>query len=293
MIWYFALNEAGTKNATGAYARLAVLSARRFTDLEPHLLYLGRPNAETAWMERQGVRVVPVELRIADAIEAAVAARRYPAGMEGHWLRTEIGFVETTDQFVLYTDCDVVFLAPVVLDAAHPVLLAAAPEFRPDAWAYFNSGVMLLNAPQLRARHPGLEAHVRARLATQDCSGWHDQEATNEVFAAEWERLDPVLNWKPYWGPNRDVRILHFHGPKLHCLAQMLDYNWDWGSEFGRSIGSIALLHLESYTGYLRGLRALLPDETAELAPMIEYILAGETRLRATAPWHLVRHPFG
>jgi hypothetical protein len=290
--WYFALNEAGTEGATGAYARLAVLSARRFTDLQPYLLYSGKPNAVTGFMEQQGVRVIPTVLPYADAIDAAVAAGRYSAGWSGHWLRTEIPFAERTDRFVLYTDCDVVFLGPVLADAVRPALLAAAPERRPDAWESFNSGVMVLNVPQLRAEHPALEAHIRRRLAGADSANWRDQATLNEVFRGRWERLDPGLNWKPYWGPSRYARILHFHGPKPHHLHEMVTGHWDWSTDFGRGAGGLLMANLDFYLGYLRGLLGLLPAATAELAPMFETILAGEPRLRATTPWHLVDRSF-
>jgi hypothetical protein len=31
---------------------------------------------------------------------------------------------------------------------------------------------------------------------------------------ARWDKLDPKMNWKPYWGINSDAYMIHFHGPK-------------------------------------------------------------------------------
>ena len=47
MKWYFGLNEGGTRLDLGDLAKLAVTSARRFTNLRPHMLYHGNRNAFT------------------------------------------------------------------------------------------------------------------------------------------------------------------------------------------------------------------------------------------------------
>jgi hypothetical protein len=36
-----------------------------------------------------------------------------------------------------------------------------------------------------------------------------------------WDDLPLELNWKTYWGLNRDAAILHFHGPKPYNRAAL------------------------------------------------------------------------
>ena len=110
MKWYFAINESGTRNDAGALARLAVLSARQQTTLEPHMLYRGERSEFTDWMERQGVRIIDVVPRYERSLQRAISEGWYPSGWTGHWLRTEICLLEHQEEFVLYTDVDVIFL---------------------------------------------------------------------------------------------------------------------------------------------------------------------------------------
>ena len=62
--------------------------------------------------------------------------------------------LEEDDPFVLYTDFDVVFLRDVPLPPRPPRYIACAPEFRPDGWHYFNSGVMVMNVANMRRGFP-------------------------------------------------------------------------------------------------------------------------------------------
>jgi hypothetical protein len=42
----------------------------------------------------------------------------------------------------------------------------------------------------------------------------YDQDAYKIFYNESIERLNYRFNYKPYWGPFNDVKILHFHGPK-------------------------------------------------------------------------------
>jgi len=125
--WYFAINETGTRTGAGHLARLAVTSARRFTNLDPHLLYYGRRNGFTAWMEEQGVNIIDTKPGFEPAMARAMDAGWYPRTLSGHWLRTEICNIETSAPFVLYTDVDVMFMKSIDLSAVEPRYFACAP----------------------------------------------------------------------------------------------------------------------------------------------------------------------
>jgi len=226
MRWYFAIDEAGGLGETGSLARLAVLSARAVGGLEPVLLYFGARTAFTAWMEHHGVRVVDIQPRFLPMFTQAQAAGTFQPHSIGHWLRLEIPAVEQEHEFVLYTDCDMIFLRRFALSHLRPKVFAAAPEMQPDNWNNFNSGVMLLNVPAMRATYPALEEQIKFRINAGDFLRYNDQFALNEAYRGLWDRLDPLYNYKPYWPFTSRAPILHFHGPKPGVLEAIATGHW-------------------------------------------------------------------
>lgn len=255
MKWYLGLNEAGTHSELGLHARIAVSSALSRTDLEPHLLYTGARNDFTEWMEARGVRVIDVDIRFENEINVLAAQGRYPKALLGHWLRSQICLLETVDEFVAYTDCDVLFVRHPDFGHIRPEYFACAPEFKVDNWNYCNTGAMVINVPSLRRTYPEFHEFVVSGMRQGRGHMFNDQAAYNELYRRRWERLDPRFNWKPYWGINEAAPIIHFHGPKLEAIRAILDGRWDWTSEYGRQLGSLLC---SSLPGYERAVRALL-----------------------------------
>jgi hypothetical protein len=42
----------------------------------------------------------------------------------------------------------------------------------------------------------------------------YDQDALKLFYSDRMESFNPEYNYKPYWGHNDNIKILHFHGPK-------------------------------------------------------------------------------
>ncbi len=259
MKWYFAINEQGTRTDVGQLARLAVISARRHTTLVPHLLYRGARCEFTEWMEAHGVKVIDVVPRYDAAIQRAINAGWYPRGMSGHWLRTEICHVEQEDPFVLYTDVDILFLKPIDLSGLRPSFFACAPEVEATRRDHFNSGVMVMNLPALRTDYGRLQSAIEHRFEHGEKTPFHDQTIFNEVYRDQWDLLDPIYNWKPYWKPNPDAAIFHFHGPKLDTIEELIDGIWKWEttSGYGMLAGEMIARHLPNYVPYFEIMRDL------------------------------------
>ena len=75
---------------------------------------------------------------------------------------------------------------------------------------------MLINLQQCRNSFKDLKKWTIDNLA------WvpdYDQGAIQHFFNGKWDRLDPRMNWKPYWGVKSDAIIIHFHGPKPSDFA--------------------------------------------------------------------------
>jgi hypothetical protein len=247
--WYFAIDEKGTRGQAGQHARLAVLSARAIGGLEPVLLYTGARNEFCDWMTAQGVGVVDAAPAFLDAIEAAEASGTYISYSKGHWLRLVIPQIEQERDFVLYTDCDVFFLTPFDWQKLRPGVFAAAPEFAPENWNYFNSGVMLLNVQKMRETYPAFETLIRARIGATSYT-YDDQVALNEAYRGSWDRLDPLANWKPYWGFAAKAAILHFHGPKLNELERIAAGTAQRGDAHGAQMANMLDSAVDGYIAW-------------------------------------------
>jgi hypothetical protein len=248
MKWYFGINEAATTGMLGNEARMAVVSARNHTMMSPHLLYYRSRNDFTDWMEHQGVTIHDVRPALADVIYQMEAQGCYSSAFMGHWLRAEICQIEKDDEFVLYTDCDVIFAKSFTFDK--PSLIACAPEFKRDNWNYFNSGVMIINVPALALDYNEFINFAAHRLRTANPPG-NDQYAYNLFYRRRWSRLDLNLNWKAYWPPNPNLGILHFHGPKIGVIENILNRNWNWNTRHGVEIGSLLAGHSDNYRAAL------------------------------------------
>jgi hypothetical protein len=284
MRWYFAINEAGASGGSGRHAKLAVLSAIRAGGLSPYLLYFGERGEFTEWMEDHDVVVIDTSFTFLPAFEAAVRAGRHPEGFSGHWLRTAVCLLEQSDEFVLYTDIDVIFRRTPQLAEIRPPFIACAPEFRPDRWDYFNSGVMVMNVPALRRDYPAFENYVSDTLGSPEAVQFNDQLAYNEFYRGRWTRADPVLNWKPYWGFDERAVITHYHGPKLEHMRWILDGALPWDEENPRLLGSLFVSALPSYVAHLRDLLAILDGFEVEDRDEIERILEDTEALYRVIP---------
>ena len=214
MKWYFCMESQGI-HRYGPLLQAAVLSCRQQTSLTPICLWYDQNGQMPDWLRdffaKYQVRVIFLESRIYhSARERGLEVSHFTSGI---FLRFEIPDLEQEDEFVLYTDCDVMFLQEVTLDQLRPRFFAAGPEFYPDYWGYFNSGVMVMNIPEMRRTLPYLFAATLARMEAGFGTG-HDQGDLNAFYFEQWDRLPLEYNWKPYWGINDKAVILHFHGPK-------------------------------------------------------------------------------
>ncbi len=259
MKWFFALNEqSGTYGDYADMIKVAVHTALRYTSLVPYCLYDGQDCALTDWLQGRGVTIIPCRSRFYGGLKALAEARneaRILTFGAGTFLRVEIPKIAAergfTDEYMLYTDCDIMFLRDVLpdLQSVRPRYFAVAPEADRNNYYAMNVGVMLMNVPALARTDAGLTEFIEtflAELSTPPLG--FDQTAyqryyfplerglmrlhvndrwvrrlgyrLNRVIPYQWDRLPLSLNWKPYWGDIERAALLHFHGPK----PQQKDY---------------------------------------------------------------------
>lgn len=231
MKWFFALNDEGdTYDDLAKMTQVAVHTALKHTSLEPNLIYDGKDEALVEWMKRRGVNVIRRRSFIYDELRQIAESRDnmnilgIGAGtflrIEIPQLSKELGF---DDEYVFYTDVDVMFLGEVTdyLEKLTPKYFAVAPEFHKHDYKAMNAGVMLMNMPAMRELDPAFRKFIRENVEALVNNTW-DQTAFKQFFAGrffgyKWNKLRPEYNWKTYWnGYENKAKVLHFHGPKPH-----------------------------------------------------------------------------
>src|SRR5438046_950899 len=160
MKWFIALNHAGHNFDDYAdLAKVAIHSAQRFTKLEPHCLYDGPDCDFTAWLARCNVPILHHRFFLYDRLADVARRRGDPRVLAiggGAFLRTELPTIADdagiADEFVLYTDVDVMLLDDVTdfFATQHPEYFAVAPELDPKDLDRMNTGVMWMNLRRLR-----------------------------------------------------------------------------------------------------------------------------------------------
>ena len=258
--WVFTVTS-GSPDEFVEATRVAVMSAQRRTSLTPVCIWSGRPDELYAWLQAHGVRIVqhtpqwvPKLMR---GMQRAAALGHHarsplytsPVKMLGTWLRIDLATLGFVDDYVLYTDIDVVFEADVcVEDFGRPLPAyftmgteangalcgVGVPPLSSSRFAKVgNAGVMLINIQGMRRTHDAL---LRWVFSSDNLEkglyfgpwGPGDQGALSNFYSAKFEvRPWPRFNWKPYWGGSTDnvtklpgqlhsgrPKIIHFHGPK-------------------------------------------------------------------------------
>ncbi len=246
MKWIFALN-AESVDSYGDFARVAVWSAKQHSSLEAVCLFDGDGCELTDWMRAQGVQVVRARSRFRPELERATGGQSDSPALKigaGAFLRMEIPRLARelgwTDEFVFYTDCDVIFQSDPrpLLEPLRPRFFAATPETFRNKPLHMNTGAMWMNVRALddAAFETWTRKHFAQCLASSFDQGafrsfynpphrlaWQ-LRVPDRVFYAplsrvplktwKWNDLPLELNWKPYWGPNSKASVIHFHGLK-------------------------------------------------------------------------------
>lgn len=223
--WYFTINETGVP-LYEEMIKSAVLSAKKNTDLIPYCIYYGEDVALLDWMRGMGVNVIRHKSSIYEAISLADDTDKWnKKTAEGAYLRIDIPILEKDDDFVLYTDCDVIFIKNIVDYGQVPDYFSAAPEFGKNSWGYCNTGVLVMNIKALRESHKEFSDFCKNNLTKipEMGVGFYDQAAFNIFYKNKWTKLRLEMNWKPYWGYSSEAEIIHFHGPKPSHIKKIME----------------------------------------------------------------------
>lgn len=207
MKWYFACNDKSTDFFPQIKA--AVNSALKNTTLKPNFIYDGQENELTTWLREKGVNIVKYKASFYDALKNHYDETGLKTA-SGAFLRCDIPIIEQEDDFVLYTDCDVLFLKDPQIDLK-PEYFACSTQFDKKNYTDFNTGVMLMNVKKLKQSHDDFCEFIKKNLNSMST---YDQSAYQIFYSGKNTKLSTIFNHKPYWGVDENTVILHFHGPK-------------------------------------------------------------------------------
>lgn len=205
--WYFACNDKSPDFFP--LIKSAVNSALKNTTLEPNFIYDGEENELTQWLSAKGVKIIHHRVSFYDALEKHYGEEGL-AVASGAFLRCDIPIIETEDEFVLYTDCDVLFLKEFETQL-RPKYFACSTQFDKRNFVDFNTGVMLMNVKKLKENHTKFVEFIKKNLSSMST---FDQTAYQIFYRGKNTKLPTLYNHKPYWGIDETAVILHFHGAK-------------------------------------------------------------------------------
>ncbi|NET17520.1 MAG: hypothetical protein F6K08_34215 [Okeania sp. SIO1H6] len=218
MKWFFAINDAAVRfELYSQMIKVAVYTANHNTSLEPFCIYDGEENDLTDWLRKNHVKIIFHRTPHYQKLQT-IGGDHFTIG-SGAFLRVEIPQIVATngieDEYVLYTDTDIIFLKDVTEDFRdiNCEYFAVAPEKDYESRNTMNTGVMYMNTKKLLECHQKFNQFIRGNLRTL-CKQAFDQGAHQRFFRGKWNWLDATLNWKAYWHRNEQAKIIHFHGPK-------------------------------------------------------------------------------
>lgn len=209
MKWYFACND----KSENFYPLIkgAVNSAIANTSLEPNFIYDGSENELTQWLRARGVNIIFHKSSIFDALENFYRKEdlHIPSGA---FLRCDIPLIETQEEYVLYTDCDVLFLKDFdYKNLSKPEYFSCSTQFKRNDFVHFNTGIMYMNIKNLRKDIDKFFEFIKNNLGVLKT---FDQDAYQIYYSGKNTKLPIKYNHKPYWGIDSNAVILHFHGGK-------------------------------------------------------------------------------
>lgn len=214
MKWYSAISSYSTLDYL-EMLEVAIISCKLNTKFKPNLICNAYWDPVEKLKDKYGINVIYYTGKVFSSFVEEFKNDKRLLGIAGTYLRADIPIVEEKDDYVLYTDVDVIFNNPNIgkIPISAPEYFAAAPEFDMNDWSYFNAGSMLMNIKNMKADYDRFANFVIPNF-TMLFKHAHDQGAYNHLYRGKWSRLPLEYNWKPNWGINEKAVVTHFHGPK-------------------------------------------------------------------------------
>lgn len=225
MEWFFTLND---NPVFFELAKVAVITAKRNTQLQPICMYSGNDSEIMKWLDKYGVKTIRHRASLEEFAVNLYQNNKMgksPQEIAAFFIRVDMPLY-CSDETFLYTDVDVMFLGDCVEigKEINPKIIAAAPQENPwEFEEYFNNGIMVLNGKAMKDTYADFLKFIQEN---QSADWLFEQDSYNKFYRNVVEFLPLEYNWKSYWEKDRafwyngvaprqgPIQILHFHGPK-------------------------------------------------------------------------------
>jgi len=224
---FLATNELTLNTPNIKMLEVAVNSALKNTNFEIYVIFDGKKKNLTL---PEKVKIITHKHRCYKTFKNSKKCKTVKNCLQissSTFLRTEIPYLldvlNDDDEFILYTDYDVIFLPGDYsdLNILKPKIFASCPEYEMNDWSYINAGVMLMNINFLKNEDNKILNFINKNF--ENLETW-DQTMYNHLYLNEGINKLPLLyNWKPYWGINEKAKIIHFHGIKPINVLSLSD----------------------------------------------------------------------
>lgn len=195
--------------------KVAVLTAKQTNpSIEPYLILDGEIDNYISELINLGVKIIKHKVSFSDNLINHYKDNTIALGA---FLRVDIPKIcndlNLEDDYILYTDNDVMFINDVSsLNELKPNYFMCAGEFTTEFTPMgMNSGVMWINWKNMFNDYDNFVFFIKINLSKFQV---YDQDALKLFYSDRMESFDPNFNYKPYWGEDNNIKILHFHGPK-------------------------------------------------------------------------------
>lgn len=215
MYWFAGIND-NSKTYKEMYIT-SLKTAKKITRLRPILLYDGTDSDFVSLVEGLGGKVVHHRISFYEKPNFITKSSGWKGIATGTFLRIDIpilcGELGILDEFVLYTDTDVLFVQDVVADLQKytPAYFAVCPEFNKTDYINFNAGIMLINIKGMLDTHKEFTDFMETHSYEFPS---FDQGALQAFYKNKQDKLPIFYNFKPCWGISSSSKIIHYHGPK-------------------------------------------------------------------------------
>lgn len=230
---YFATNSNALRNLGQRYLEhlmISVASCRiKSPSLSPYLLYDSNGEQfDQSYFEKLGkfCAIIPTRLSRYDQLKECCKENKVNFNVaSGAYLRLDIPDFES-NKYCLYCDTDVHFRSDIDIPSITKKLkiryFAAAPEIDINSYVNINSGVMLIKVGKMRKTRDDFFNFIFSRKLKSSTNDPYDQGHLNDFYRGKISQLDPIYNWKPYWGFHNDAKIVHWHGCKYPAAKAII-----------------------------------------------------------------------
>ncbi|KAA0969703.1 hypothetical protein FPY71_14385 [Aureimonas fodinaquatilis] len=216
----FCIDHVGLYNETAQWLKVALRSVAANTNLTPMVLYSGDEIEVCQAIAGPEIQVINTRTRLHAVIAETRASGTFlPPHAEGAFLRYEIPSLFPDDSHILYADCDTYFFATPICPETFDGAVGCVPSSQKASGDYhFNSGIIIFNTAEFRKSEDDLFSFFAKTLGN-----WLPSSVDERAFNAFWGQgiyvLPRSLNWRPRWGFEENIEILHLHGFKTNVVA--------------------------------------------------------------------------